>query len=146
MRLTEEDMQFKADDRTVDMYKNMTSEQFAMIAGMTFDYYFTDEINVKLRKMLTIEQYRNDHIAKVFRDISFDSALDYQSRLFDAMIKAGLFIEADPYILALEFFSAVFLIFYKFDNSEKSLAGARDLFIRHVKHFSEIYTKKANES
>lgn len=141
-QLVGEDMQFKADDRTVSRYKAMTNDQFAAIAGSIFDFYFTDEINVKLRKMLTIEQYRNQRIAELYRELSFDSSIEYQSQLFSALINAGCFIKTDPYILALEFFSPIFLIFYKFDNNKESLAEAKNLFLRHIKHFNEIYGAK----
>jgi hypothetical protein len=78
------------------MYKAMTSEQFAGIAGMIFDYYMTDEINVKLRRMLTIEQYRNDAVAELFRKLSFDDSIDFQAQLFAALMQEGCFIKTDP--------------------------------------------------
>lgn len=142
MQLTGEDRQFAADERTVNMYKNMTTDKFAQVAGSIFEYVFTDEINVKLRKMLTIEQYRSADIARIFRNISFDDSINFQAMLFDGMMKAGCFIKTDPYILALEFYSPIFLIFYKYDNSEESLKEAKELFTRHIKHFSEIYSVK----
>ncbi len=139
MQLTGEDMQFSVDNRTVDMYKNMTNEKFAGIAAMIFDYYFTDEINVKLRKMLTIEQYRNEAISNLFRNLSFDESIAFQAKLFEELIKEGCFIKTDPDILALEFFSPIFLIFYKYDHNEESMKAAKELFLRHIKHFSETY-------
>ncbi|MEL7570374.1 MAG: TetR/AcrR family transcriptional regulator, partial [Eubacteriaceae bacterium] len=107
LQLTGDDMEFAVDSRTIEMYKNMTSENFAQIAGTLFDYYMTDEINVKFRRMLTIEQYRSEDIAKLFRKISFDDSIEYQAQLFEALIKTGCFIEVDPYILAIEFFSPI---------------------------------------
>lgn len=139
MALLDDDMQWKADDRTVGMYKGMKTEQFAALAGGVFDMVFADELNVKLRRMLTIEQYRSEGIAKLFRGISFDDSLEYQAKLFEGMIKEGYFIKADPYMLAMAFFSPIFLIFYKFDSSEQGLAEARVLFDRHLKHFMGMY-------
>ncbi|MHB1483820.1 MAG: TetR family transcriptional regulator [Saccharofermentanales bacterium] len=146
MRLIGDDMQFKADDSTVNMYKNMSTEQFVTVAGQIFELIFTDEINVKLRKLLTIEQYRNEKLSKLFRELSFESSLAFQTQLFDAMIKAGCFIETDPYMMALEFFSPVFLIFYKFNNSIEGVREAKELFTRHIRHFSEVYSVKPEQS
>lgn len=146
MELTGDDMQFEADQNTVDFYSAMTAEQFTALGARIFDYYFTDEINVKFRKMLTIEQYRSTEIGKMFRDISFDASIDYQSQLFAAFMEAGLFAKADPYVLALEFFAPIFLIFYKYDNNAESLAQAKELFLRHLKHFNKTYgTKSVNK-
>lgn len=142
VQLTGDDMQFAVDERTVNMYRNMTSEQFAAVAGTIFDYYMTDEINVKLRKMLTIEQYRNLEIASLFRQVSFDDSINFQSQLFGALMEAGCFIKTDPYVLALAFFSPIFLMFYKYGDDPASLAEAKDLFRRHIDHFNTVYGVK----
>lgn len=145
MDLAGEDMQLKVDEKTVNLYKNISLAQLEQITGKVFDFYFNDEINVQIRRMLTMEQYRDEKTAKMYREISFNAALDYQSKLFEVLIAADCFIEADPYILALEFFAPAFLIFYKFDNNEQSLEEARDLFQRHVVHFNSVYVKKQEE-
>jgi AcrR family transcriptional regulator len=139
LQLSDADNQFSVDDRTVSMYRNMTQAQFRNIAEVIFEAYMTDEVNVKFRKMLTIEQYRNEEIRKLFRKISFDDSLDYQARLFQALIELGCFKRTDPYILAVEFFSPIFLIFYKYSGEPESLASARELFLRHIDHFNLTY-------
>lgn len=139
LSLTGEDKKFAVDDRTVSMYEAMKPEQFAAVAGSIFDYYMTDEINVKLRRMLTIEQYRSEQLGRLFRQISFDDSIDFQSQLFAALIDAGCFIKTDPYVLAMEFFSPIFLIFYKFGGDPESFKKAKDLFLRHIEHFNRVY-------
>lgn len=136
------DGQFSVDRKTLDMYRDMTPEQFRQFALKIFDFYFTDELNVRMRRMLTMEQYRNAEISKLFREISFDAGLAYQSRLFGAFMETGLFKKADPSVLALEFLSPIFLIFYKFDNDAEGLPQARELFLRHIDHFNETYAKR----
>ncbi len=99
----------------------------------------TDDINVKFRKMLTIEQYRSEEIQKLFRRISFDDSIEYQALLFTALMEMGCFKKTDPYILALEFFSPIFLIFYKYSGDADSFAKAKELFLRHIDHFNDTY-------
>jgi AcrR family transcriptional regulator len=139
MELIGDDMEFLVDTRTVSMYQQMTPDQFAAIAGQIFEFYFVDEINAKLRKMLAIEQFRNPEISTLFRKLSFDDAIDFQSNLFAALIAAGCFIQTDPYLMALAFFAPIFLIFNKYDNNEQSLREAKQLFIRHIDHFNKVY-------
>lgn len=139
MKLTGEDGQFAVDERTVEMYRNMTNGMFAEMAGVLFDYFMTDEINVKLRRMLTIEQYRNEDVARLFRRISFDESIEYQAQLFEALMNEGLFIRTDPYVMALAFFSPIFLIFYKYDSASASIMEAKALFLRHIDHFNAVY-------
>jgi len=137
--LTGEDKQIVVDDRTVEMYKNMTNQEFAAATGMIFDYYMTDDINVKLRKMLTIEQYRDNRIARLYRKISFDDSIEFQTALFRKLIEEGSFVEADPFVMAVEFFSPIFMIFYKYDHDEKSIKEAKQLFLKHIGQFNKNY-------
>jgi AcrR family transcriptional regulator len=137
--LTGDDKQLVVDDRTVEMYKNMTNQEFASATGMIFDYYMSDDINVKLRKMLTIEQYRDERIAKLFRKISFDDSIEFQAKLFEKLIEEGSFIKADPLVMAVEFFSPIFLIFYRYDHDAKSIGEAKELFLKHIEQFNKNY-------
>lgn len=145
IQLTGDDQKIVVDNRTVNMYKNMSNEQFAIMAGSVFDYYMTDDINVKLRRMLTIEQYRNPHIAERFRKISFDDSIEFQARLFTELMHEGCFIQTDPYQMALAFFSPIFLIFYKFDHDAAGIAAAKDMFLKHIDHFNKTYGVKPKE-
>ena len=139
VRLTGDDKRFVVDERTINLYKNMTNEQFAAIAGVIFDYYMTDEINVKLRRILTIEQYRSESIASLFRKLSFDDSIEFQTQLFGALMEAGCFIQTDPEMMAMAFFAPIFLIFYKYGNDPQSLKEAKALFLRHIDHFNNTY-------
>lgn len=141
-RMLGNDKTFAVDERTVKMYKDMSPEQFEDISIKILEYFLCDEIIVKLRKMLTIEQFRSKELAKLYREISFDSSLEFQSQLFAVLIKEGLLIKADPYVLALEFFAPIFLVFYKFDNDEKGFMQAKKLIAQHVQHFNQIYSTR----
>lgn len=145
LRVAGEDGQFAVDERTVAMYRAMTAEQFMAMAVTIFDYYMTDEINVKLRKMLTIEQYRSREIAALFRRISFEESIAYQTELFAALMHAGAFRVGDPHMMALAFFAPIFLIFYQFGGEPERLGEAKTLFLRHVAHFNQTYGVSAAE-
>lgn len=134
-----DDRAFSADATAAAMYGAMSEDQFVQTAGQVFEAVFLDETSVKLRRMLTIEQYRSEDQARLFREISFEESLRFQAQLFRAMMDAGFFIQADPEILALEFYAPVFLIFYKFDGGAEGASQAKALFMRHVRHFCRMY-------
>ncbi len=140
--ILDDDKTFAVDERTVNMYKAMSPEQFEAISIQILEYFLCDEIMTKFRKMLTIEQYRSKELAKLYREISFDSSLEFQSQLFAVLMKEGLLIEVDPYVLALEFFAPIFLIFYKFDNDTEGLIQAKKQIAKHVRHFNQTYGLK----
>lgn len=141
-QITGDDGKFSVDSRTVDMYAGMSAERFVEVTSMVFDHYFTDEISVKIRRLLTIEQYRNPDLARLYRKVSFEDALEFQTQLFAAFIKEGMMAGSDPYMVAVAFFSPIFLIFYKYDNDEASLPMARQMFIRHIEHFGKTYGRQ----
>lgn len=146
MKIIGEDKQFSVDDRTVDMYRGMNETQFTAIAGKIFAFYFLDETNVKLRKLLTIEQYRSPELAGLYRKLSFDEALEFQVKLFAALSGEGLLVKADPFMMALAWFSPIFLMFCKYDANEQGMAEAKELFQRHIAHFMATYGVKSNTS
>ena len=137
-----DDRAFAADAATVGMYGRMSEDQFVETAGRVFEAIFADEISVKLRRMLTIEQFRGEKQARLFREISFESSLRFQTQLFRAMIDAGYFIQTDPEMMALEFCAPVFLIFYKFGSGAEDTEKAKALFMRHARHFSRTYAAR----
>lgn len=139
LSIMEEDGQFQVDERTVNMYSTMAAEQFSAIAAALFDYYMTDEINVKLRKMLTIEQYRSHELGSLYKRLSFGDSIAFQTELFAAFIQTGMFRQGDPYMMALAFFSPIFLIFYQYGDMPERFDEAKALFMRHIDHFTRTY-------
>lgn len=142
INMLDEGKTFDVDERTIRMYKEMSPIQFEAMSLKILDYYLTDDTIVKFRKMLTIEQFRSPELTQLYRDISFNFSLDFQSQLFSALMDEGLFIKMDPYMLALEFFSPIYLILNKFDSDENGLTKARELITKHVSLFNEKYGVK----
>lgn len=145
MQLTGEDHVFKVDAQTVNAYRTMEPDQFTAMAGMLFEHYMTDEINVKVRRLLTIEQYRDPELGRLYRKLSFEDSLAYQAQMFEAMMNEGLFVKGDPQMVALAFFGPIFLLFYQYDSDPESMKTARAQFFKHVEHFNHTYTVRAGK-
>lgn len=134
---------FPVDAQTVEQYQKMSVAQFEAMADTLFDAYMTDEVNVKVRKLLTMEQYRNRDTGTLFKRVSFGDSLAYQEALFARMMEAGLFDAADPKMLALAFFAPIFLLFYQYGDAPELLEEAREVFQLHLRHFRQTYGAKA---
>ena len=143
LQVTGEDGQFAVDARTLQMYEAMTAEQFGMMASALFDFYMTDEINVKLRRILTIEQYRSAELGALYRRLSFEDSIAFQTELFAAFIRTGQFREGDAHMMALAFFAPIYLLFYQYGDTPERLDEARALFQRHIEHFNRTYGANA---
>ena len=122
----------------IEIYKNITPEFLLQLVTRTFDFYVSDDYMLKFRKILTIEQFNNEAIAKLYKDIFIDQAIQFQTTLFFTLMNEGLMIKADPKSVALEFYAPVFLILCRYD---KLTAEVKVLLKNHIINFSNKNTK-----
>jgi len=121
-------------------FANMTTETLVEITKKLFLFYLKDSVVGRLRRLLTIEQYRNSEIAETYKKIYIDSAIDYQTEVFQQMIAAGKFVEGDPYIMAIHFYSPIFLLLCKADNVPEKEEAVLEILEKHVIHFGKMYS------
>ena len=57
-------------------------------------------------------------MSKLYQKHLAGGIIDYLSKLFEEMIKVGVFKENDPYQLALEFYSPIYMLISIYDVSE----------------------------
>lgn len=111
------------------------------VSRKTFLYYLKDEFAARFRRMLVIEQYRDREIYGVYREIFMEASIRYQTILFNEMIQKGIFIQADPGSMAMNFYAPMFFLLNKYDQEPEQEAEAlRELEV-HVKEFSRIYLR-----
>ena len=122
-----------------EQYMHVTEETLAGIAKMLFLYFLKDSFASKFRRMLTIEQFRSTFARDTFQNFFVDGAVNYQKKLFETMIKQGGFIPYDPYVMALHFYSPIFLLLSKYDRLPDKEDEALAILVVHVKQFSSIY-------
>ncbi len=140
LNLTSSNGVFLDGQNAVAFFGTVTEQQLIDMGRQIFHFLFCDKLSAKVRRMLTIEQYKSAEAAELYRKVSFEDALSYQSGLFQDMINQGLFRPADSYIMALHFVAPMFLFFYKYDDNEQGLALAQEMVGEHIKQFGRIYT------
>ncbi len=65
-------------------FADMTNDKLVDISKELFLFYLKDSIVGRLRRLLTIEQYRNSEIAQTYQKIFIDSAIDYQAEVISS--------------------------------------------------------------
>jgi len=103
------------------IYQNIQSDLLLTFTTQLFSFYVTDEYLSKFRQMLTIEQYNNPKIQSMFRDTFIEQALQFQSGLFQHLMATGSMIQSDPMATALEFYSPIFLMLYRYDSLDENV-------------------------
>lgn len=102
--------------------------------------FFIENDNViKFRKLLTIEQFNNPTLSALYKKIFISDILEYESKLFSYLMDKNLLIRNDPYILALQFFSPIFLLLY---NDDKVTLDDYSTVEKHIFQFKDIYSMK----
>ena len=74
------------------------------------EFTMRDPDLIKLRKLLTIEQFRNDFMRKETSLKQFDHLREQFTNIFRGLMERGLIEKTDPEILALEYFTPVSLL------------------------------------
>lgn len=121
------------------IYGEMTVEEVAKLCCKVFFAQLHDEEIVKFKRLLTIEQYKNEELGNIYREIFIERPITYQKKVFEFLIKTGFFYDADSEILVLEFFSPFFMIQHRYvDDIEKQ----KDLLMKHTKYFLTTHIKE----
>ncbi len=98
-------------------------EGFMEICFMNFRMYFGDPKLIKIWRILSIERFRNKRANDFFIRRLIDFPLEYQAKVFDSMIKKGLMAEADPMVVAREFYSFMLMIYLRYFEVESGGAA-----------------------
>ncbi|MDR2976074.1 MAG: TetR/AcrR family transcriptional regulator [Streptococcaceae bacterium] len=117
-------------------------EELFRISLAMFQFYLKAEYGSQLRKMLTIEQYRNSEAGEFFRELIINQGLEQISGVFTALIKDEVYVEDDPMIMALQFYSSLYLLLCKYDNQPDKYEDAVTLLKRHITQFNKNYLRR----
>lgn len=117
-----------------DGYADATLKAVEEFTLAQFTFWTEDPFASDFRKMLTLEQYRNKEMAKLYDGCIVSGPVSYMKDVFFEMIKKGVLNESEPEQLAVEFFAPLFLLINMSDHApdrEKSLK----LLKNHVRRF-----------
>lgn len=98
-----------------------------------------DERVRKVRRMLTIEQFRNERLSALATRHNLTGIAAMHTVIFRHLIGIGRCRPLDPEQLAFEFTAPVSLLVQIVDREPQKEDWAMDQIRRHLAHFEEIY-------
>ena len=104
-------------DCAPEQYEKIGLKNLKNFAVSQYRFWTSDEFAADYRKMLTLEQYRNPELNKLYQDSLVRGPVLYLKDIFREMIRCGVLKENDPYQLAIEFFSPLFLLINMSDEN-----------------------------
>lgn len=117
---------------------NSTDELIEMsLARLSFTLH--DEKIKLVRKMLTIEQFRNEKISKL-ATLHFTTGVEEMHKvIFTEMIEKGIINSYDPSLLAMEFSAPVSALIQLVDREPHKEQMAMDKIKHYLEHFVKVY-------
>lgn len=74
-----------------------------------FIFQTTDEWIVPFRQLLVIEQFKNEELAKIYREVFINKPLEYMEVMFETLIKLGYMKPGNPKVYAMDLYSPFFM-------------------------------------
>ena len=119
-------------DEIIKGYREISIDKIRIYTEAQFKHWTEEEFSSLFRRMLTLEQYRNQEMADLYQKYLVSGPIDYMTYLFAGI--TGKKEEAKQ--LAIEFYGPIFLMYSLYDNKreEDDLA---EMLKKHVDRFSK---------
>ena len=119
-------------DEIIKGYRKISIDKIRIYTEVQFKHWTEEEFPSLFRRMLTLEQYRNQEMADLYQKYLVSGPIDYMTYLFAGI--TGKKEEAKQ--LAIEFYGPIFLMYSLYDNKreEDDLA---EMLRKHVDRFSK---------
>ena len=128
-------------DPTADaeVYKNIDEEHLIKLGNDLFRYYLHDSYTKRFRKMLTLEQFQDQELARVYSQQYFDMPLSYQGMLLGLMVSQGLLVTGNVPIMTLQFYAPIYMLLTVCDREPSREQEAMELLEGHIRQFNQLY-------
>ena len=124
-------------------YLRVPSERIRSYSTAQFDHWTKERFSANFRKMLTLEQYRDPTLGRLYQNYLSAGPLKYMAAIFRGLTDS----DEAAMQLALEFYGPMYLLYSVYDGAEDKTAVAPllnahiDRFIRKVE---SGYRKQTN--
>ena len=106
-----------------------------------FRFQTQDPWIVMFRRLLLMEQFKNDEMAKLFRIFFIDMGLSRMSEIFEELMEEGHMKKCNPQVLAMELYAP----FFMYHTIHPDLKRTQENLREHVAYFRENYGIEKSE-
>lgn len=119
-------------DEIIKGYREISIDKIRIYTEAQFKHWTEEEFSSLFRRMLTLEQYRNQEMADLYQKYLVSGPIDYMTYLFAGI--TGKKEEAKQ--LAIEFYGPIFLMYSLYDNKREE-DDLTQMLKNHVDRFSK---------
>ncbi len=116
-----------------------SGEDLKAYALRSLDFTLKNDTAKKMRKLITMEQYRNATLAKLTTRHQLTYLQDVYTSIFQKMMDRGQMVKGDAAIIALEFISPITIMVQLLDRQPRKKKEALQIVEKHIDIFLEKY-------
>lgn len=132
-RIKKYDMPEGKMEEVIAEYKDTAFDKIKQFTKVQFLHWTQEEFPCCFRKMLTLEQYRDAEMAKLYQNYLAEGPLSYIETIFEGITNHG----GDARQLALDFYGPIFLLYSIYDGTEEKERVVK-LVDSHVDRFANM--------
>ena len=136
-RVKEYDMPEGNMKEVVEGYRSSALDKIKEFTKVQFLHWTKEEFPCCFRKMLTLEQYRDPEMAKLYQNYLSGGPLAYIENVFQGLTEH----KEEAKQLALDFYGPIFLLYSIYDGAEDK-EKVTGLLEKHVERFSEQFMNR----
>ncbi|MGN1418485.1 MAG: TetR/AcrR family transcriptional regulator [Acutalibacteraceae bacterium] len=121
-------------------YQKTAFEEIRAYSKAQFRRWTQDEFSSNFRKMLTLEQYRNAEMGKLYQQYLASGPLYYMVDIFAGMLGS----KEEAMQTALDFFGPFFLLMSVYDDQQQDKEEVLKMVDRHIDSFEKVINEKIN--
>lgn len=114
-------------------YREADTDKIKQITKVQFLHWTEEEFSNCFRKMLMLEQYRDETMAALFRKYLVSGPVSYMETIFKGLTEK----KADARQLALDFYGPIFLMYSLYDAADEKEEIIKMLEL-HVERFAKM--------
>ena len=119
-------------EKVIAGYKSTALDKIREFTKVQFLHWTEEEFSSCFRKMLTLEQYRDPQMAKLYQNYLADGPLSYIETVFSGMLADT----EKARQMALDFYGPIFLLYSIYDGTGDK-GQIMELLEQHIDHFSQ---------
>ena len=124
-----------------NIFSAASEDKLVQMGVHLFSYFLHDEYASKFRKILTVEQFRNIDLSMLYQRQYVDNPLSYQAAMFSLLSANNLLIEESADIMALHFYSPIYMLLTMCDRQPEREKEILQLIEQHIRQFNRLYVK-----
>lgn len=123
-------------DKSPLAYRHTSIEKVKIFIKEKFCFWTEDEFACNFRKILVLEQYRNNEMADLYEKCLTSGPISYMEDLFREMVEQGILKKSSPKQLALDFYAPFYLLI-SISDTLTNKEEVKNLLNQHVDDFIE---------